>query len=98
MVKKSKKVSKTLDQHKQELKKRWDDRNKNPQPPIVVFFGDGSFGPTTRGHIPIPKKRILAELSCRALTYLIHVYNASKMCPCGQVELKSSDYTRRPPT
>ena len=87
--------TKTLQQHKEDLKKRWEDRKKYPPPPIVVFFGDGSFGSTTRGHIPIPKKRILAELSCRALTCLIQEYNTSKMCPCGQDELNTTQGDRQ---
>ena len=55
----------------------------------VVFFGDGSFGPSTRGHNSIPKKPILKELSNRGPTILLDEYNTSKMCCCGLDELKT---------
>lgn len=55
--------------------------------PTVVFFGDGSFGPTMRGHNSIPKKAILRELCHRGVTVLLDEYKTSKVCPCGQDEL-----------
>ena len=55
----------------------------------MVFFGDGTFGPTMRGHNAIPKKGILKELCHRGLTILLDEYKTSKMCCCGQDELKT---------
>ena len=56
----------------------------------VVFFGDGTFGPTMRGHNAIPKKGILRELCHRGLTFLLDEYYTSSMCPCGQDKLKTT--------
>ena len=58
--------------------------------PTVVFFGDASYGPTMRGHNAIPKKGILRELCHRGLTFLLDEHKTSKMCPCGQDELKTT--------
>ena len=49
----------------------------------VVFFGNGSFGCTMRGHNSIPKKRILKQLAVRGVTVLLEEFRTSKMCPCG---------------
>ena len=56
----------------------------------VVFFGNATFGPSTRGHNSIPKKRILHELSHRGLTFLLDEYKTSMQCPCGMDELTTT--------
>ena len=65
-------------------------RQRRQQMPTVVFFGDATYGPTMRGHNAIPKKGILRELCHRGLTFLLDEYRTSKMCPCGQDELKTT--------
>ena len=65
-------------------------KERREQKPTIVFFGDGGFGPTTRGHNAIPKKKILKELCHRGLTLLLDEFKTSKMCPCGQDELKTT--------
>ena len=65
-------------------------RRQRKETPTVVFFGDASYGPSMRGHNAIPKKGILRELCHRGLTILLDEYKTSKMCPCGQDELKTT--------
>ena len=57
----------------------------------VVFFGDGTFSCTSKGHISIPKKSILKALATRGLTFLLDEYNTSKQCPCGTSLLKDQE-------
>ena len=57
----------------------------------VVFFGDGTFSCTSKGHISIPKKSIIKALSTRGLTFLLDEYNTSKQCPCGTSLLKDQE-------
>ena len=54
----------------------------------IVFFGDGDFSSSHKGHVTIPKKKILKSLATRGLTFLLDEYNTSKMCPCGKAELE----------
>ena len=65
-------------------------RDARRQQKSVVFFGDASYGPTMQGHNAIPKKPILRELCHRGVTFLLDEYRTSKMCPCGQDELKTT--------
>ena len=69
------------------LRKLREDRRNMP---TVVFFGDGTFGPTMRGHNAIPKKGILRELCHRGVTILLDEFYTSAMCPCGQDKLKTT--------
>ncbi|CAM9157688.1 unnamed protein product, partial [Phaeothamnion confervicola] len=49
----------------------------------VIFFGNGQFGHHSAG--PCPRKKVLRELSARALVLLIDEYNTSKCCcSCGE--------------
>ena len=49
----------------------------------IVFFGDALW-PPTKGHLKLPKKRLLRELSYLCLVILTDEYNTSRQCPCGQ--------------
>ena len=55
-----------------------------------VFFGDGDFSSSHRGHISIPNKEVLKSLATRGLTFLLDKYNTSlqRLCPCGKAELE----------
>ena len=59
-------------------------KEKEASRPTAVFFGDGEFSHTMRGHVSIPKKSILHELGTRVPTILIDEYNTSSKCVCGQ--------------
>jgi hypothetical protein len=59
----------------------------------VVFFGDGSFSASSRGHVSIPKKRLLKSMAVRGLTFLLSENFTSKRCPCGHDDLKDGIYT-----
>ena len=61
---------------------------------VVVFFGDGAFKSAYKGHISIPKKKILKELASRGLTILLDEYNTSKMCPCGTSALQNKNTSK----
>ena len=58
-------------------------RERRTERTSVVFFGNGSFGCTMRGHNSIPKKQILKHLAVRGVTVLLDEFRTSKMCPCG---------------
>ena len=53
-----------------------------------LFFGDGDFSGSHKGHISMPTKKVLKSLATRGLTSLLDEYNTSKMCPCGKAELE----------
>ena len=57
----------------------------------VVFFGDGTFSCTQRGHASIPKKRLLKQLAVRGLTFLLCERYTSLRCPCGHDDLKNGE-------
>ena len=54
----------------------------------VVFFGDGTFASSAKGHMSVPKKSLVKLLAARGLVFLLDEYNTSKMCPCGKCELE----------
>ena len=64
--------------------------HRRARPNSIVFFGNGTFGPSMRGHNSIPKKRILHELSHRGLTFLLDEHRTSMQCPCGMDELTTT--------
>lgn len=59
----------------------------------VVFFGDGTFSCTQRGHVSIPKKRLLKQMAVRGLTFLLCESYTSKRCPCGAGDLIDGNNT-----
>ena len=63
-------------------------QRKNAPHKQVVFFGDGTFSASMKGHISVPKKSLVKLLAARGLVFLLDEYNTSKMCPCGHYELE----------
>lgn len=67
-------------------------RRNDPQK-HVVFFGDGTFSCTQRGHVSIPKKRLLKQLAVRGVAVLLGESYTSVRCPCGQDDLIDKTFT-----
>ena len=76
----------------QKLRLRRHEKRDNPRK-NVVFFGDGTFSCTQKGHVSIPKKRLLKQLAVRGLSFLICESYTSKRCPCGQHDLTDKTFT-----
>ena len=57
----------------------------------LVFFGDGTFSCTQKGHASIPKKKLIKQLAVRGLTFLLCERYTSLRCPCGSHELKNGE-------
>ena len=76
----------------QKLRQRRHQKRDNPRK-NVVFFGDGTFSCTQKGHVSIPKKRLLKQLAVRGLSFLICESYTSKRCPCGQHDLTDKTFT-----
>ena len=66
---------------------------------VVVAWGDGSFGPTSRGHASAPNKKLRKQLAEYFPIVLVKEYNTSKkVCCCrsgAKTDLKRPGYTRR---
>ena len=75
---------------KEELRQKLKAKRMECKANRAVFFGDAGFGATMKGHNAIPKKKILRELCHRGLTILLDEFKTSKMCPCGEFELKTT--------
>ena len=60
-------------------------REHNPR--RMVFFGDGQFRSSMRGHPSMPKKKILKLLAVRVPTILLDEFRTSCQCPCGNSAL-----------
>jgi hypothetical protein len=73
------------------LKQRLRDAKAMRASKNVVFFGDGTFSCTQRGHVSIPKKRLLKHLAVRGLTFLLCEKFTSKRCPCGHDDLRDGE-------
>ena len=74
-----------------ELRRRLRDAKALRAEKNVVFFGDGTFASTQRGHASIPKKQLLKQLAVRGPTILLCERYTSKRCPCGQCDLKNGE-------
>ncbi|KAL1504816.1 hypothetical protein AB1Y20_008589 [Prymnesium parvum] len=62
---------------------------KNKGAKHAVFMGDGTFS-HSRGHISIPKKRLVKALAHRGMCILVQEAYTSKRCPCGTADLKTT--------
>ena len=65
---------------------------------VVVAWGNGSFGPTSRGHDSAPNKKLRRSLSHYVPIVLIDEYNTSKKSCCCKsdcTELRTKGYMRR---
>ena len=67
--------------------------------PITLAWGDGSFGPTSKGHNSAPNKKLRKQLSRYFKIHLINEYNTSKKTSCCETDnvlgLKTKRYRRR---
>eukprot|EP00952_Eustigmatos_sp_NYUAD-ZCMA_P012602 50571-Eustigmatos_ZCMA.PRE.1 len=52
----------------------------------VVSFGRALFT-GVKGHVIVPRKKLIRTLACRALVVLIDEFNTSKLCPYDFKEL-----------
>ena len=65
---------------------------------VVVAWGDGSFGPTSRGHASAPNKQLREQLSRFMTIALVDEFRTSKMSCCCETsvsELRTKTYKRR---
>ena len=65
---------------------------------VVVAWGNGSFGPTSRGHASAPNKALRKSLAPFVRIVLVDEYNTSKKACCCKgnvVPLKSGSYKKR---
>ena len=64
----------------------------------VVAWGNGSFGPTSRGHASAPNKALRTMLSRHVAVVLVDEYLTSKRCPCCETTvtgLRTEHYRKR---
>lgn len=59
----------------------------------VVFFGRALFS-GTKGHVTVPRKKLIRALGCRATVVLVDEYNTSKLCPIDFSVLRNGDENR----
>jgi hypothetical protein len=90
-VKRQDEASSLTPEQRAELKQRLRDAKAMRASKNVVFFGDGTFSCTQRGHVSIPKKRLLKQLAVRGLTFLLCEKFTSKRCPCGHDDLRDGE-------
>lgn len=61
---------------RQKMRRQGIDLNLNK----VVFFGRALFS-GTKGHVTVPRKKLIRTLACKATVVLVNEYNTSKLCP-----------------
>ena len=55
---------------------------------VILVWGDGSFGPSTKGHASAPNKRLQRLLSKYIPIVTSSEYKTSQMSPCCGVPLR----------
>ena len=65
---------------------------------VVVAWGDGSFGPTSRGHASAPNKGLMERIARFLPVVLVDEFRTSKVSSCCEVEMverRTSSYKKR---
>jgi len=90
-----KNIQKALDKLADRLMRNKDKKTSPDQ--RVLFFGDGSFKPT-KGHVSVPRKKLVKHCGHRGQVFVLREWGTSKYCPhCGgtMVDVEGCHRVRR---